>query len=288
VNDHETAIPLGVRLRLGRAAVQTIADRAGVDILHIKGDAVEPELRPLRRAGTDIDVLVRPAHVAAMDRALRAYGWTVYSSFANGSPFGHAQTYAHGTWGYVDVHRLFPGIGLEPGDAFTRLWRNRHTMEFAGTPCPVPARTEQATVLALNAARGRSDSLQDLRHVWFDAAADDRSRIESLVAELDARIAFDAAIGQLDRHRGKRDYRLWKAVSENGTRVEEWRGRVAAAPTLRLRVLILLKAPMVNVEHLGHELGRVPSRREIAREFFARPVRGLREARAKRRRPWGR
>ena len=28
---------------------------------------------------------------------------------------------------------------------------------------------------------------------------------------------------------------------------------------------------MVNVEHLGHELGRRPTRREIVREFFARP-----------------
>ncbi|SFR90856.1 Uncharacterised nucleotidyltransferase [Microbacterium sp. cf046] len=283
MNDHETAIPLGFRLRLGRAAVQTIAERAGADVLHIKGDAVYPELRPHMRSGSDIDILVRPAHVAAIDRALRAYGWTVYSTFVNGSPFGHAQTYSHAVWGYVDVHRLFPGIGLDPGDAFARLWQGRGSMEFAGKPCPVPGRTEQATVLVLNAARGRSDSIQDLRSVWFDATVDDRARIESLVAELDARTAFDAALGQLDRHRGEPDYRLWKAVSENGTRLEEWRGRLGAAPTLRLRALILLKAPMVNVEHLGHELGRTPTRREIVREFFARPVRGLREARARRR-----
>jgi hypothetical protein len=283
VGDTETAIPLGVRLRLGRAAIQTIAERAGADVLHIKGDAVDPELRPHLHGGTDIDILVRPAHVTALDRALRGYGWSVYTTFANGSPFGHAQTYKHPLWGYVDVHRLFPGIGLDPGAAFTRLWRDRTSMDFAGKDCPVPARTEQATVLALNAARGRSDSLQDLRRVWFDASEQERAGIEAVVADLDARTAFDAAIGQLERHRGKREYRLWRAVSENGTRLDEWRGRLSAAPTLRKRALILLRAPMVNVEHLGHELGRPPTRPEIVREFFARPLRGLSEVRRRRR-----
>lgn len=288
MSDPQTAIPLGVRLRLGRAAIQTIAERAGADVLHIKGDAVDPQLRPDQRTGSDIDILVRPAHVTVLDRALRAYGWKVYSTYANGSPFGHAQTYVHRLWGYLDLHRKFPGIGLDPGAAFDRLWRDRLTMEFGRTRCPVPARTDQATVLALNAARGRSDSLQDLRRVWFDASASERAEVEYVVAELDARTAFDAAIGQLDRHRGERDYRLWKAVSENGTRLEEWRGRFSAASSLGQRLSILLKAPMVNVEHLGHELGRPPRPREVVREFFARPVRGVREARARRRKARGR
>lgn len=284
VSDLETAIPLGVRLRLGRAAIQAIADGAGADILHIKGDAVDPRIRPASRSGTDIDVLVRPCHLSALDRELRRHGWAVYSTFANGSPFGHAQTYSHSLWGFADVHRLFPGIGLDPGIAFDRLWSGRLSMDFAGKPCAVPGLTEQATVLVLNAARGRPAARRDLNRVWFDAAPDERARLEGVVDELDARTAFDAAIGQLDRHRGERDYRLWKAVSENGTRLEEWRGRLSAAPTLAGRVLIVLKAPMVNVEHLTHELRRPPRRVEIVREFFARPLRGLREARARRRR----
>lgn len=273
----ETAIPLSVRLRIGRAAVQTIAGRAGVDVLHIKGDAVDPSLRPDVQGGTDIDVLIRPAHVPAMDRALRAYGWTLYSTFANGSPFAHAQTYTHPVWGYVDVHRLFPGIGREAGSAFELLWRDRGSAVFAETDCAVPSVTAQATVLVLNAARGRSDALEDLRRVWFDADEHARARIDALVTELDARTAFDAAIGQLERHRGERDYRLWKAVSENGTRLAEWRGRLAAARTLRARVLLVAKAPLVNTEHLAHELGRRPRAGDVLVEFFARPARGVRE-----------
>ena len=282
MSDPETAIPLRVRLRLGRAAVQTIAEGAGADILHIKGDAVVPELRPHLRAGTDIDILVRPAHVSGLDRALRNHGWSVYSTFANGSPFGHAQTYTHPFWGYVDVHRLFPGIGLEPAIAFARLWRGRTSMDFARKECPVPGRAEQAAILVLNAARGRSGSSHDLPTIWFDASAPERALIESVVTDLDARTAFDAAIGQLDRHHGERDYRLWKAVSQGGTRLDEWLGRVSAAPTFAYRLRLVLKLPLVNVEHLGHELGRPPRRSEIVKEFFARPLRGLREIRATR------
>ena len=72
VSDPEIAIPLGVRLRLGRAAIQTIADQSGADILHIKGDAVDPSLRPRSRVGTDIDVLVRPAHLTRSNPEIAA------------------------------------------------------------------------------------------------------------------------------------------------------------------------------------------------------------------------
>ena len=43
-------VPLPVRVELAHAAVQVLADRAGVDVLHIKGPAVHPGLR--RRGST--------------------------------------------------------------------------------------------------------------------------------------------------------------------------------------------------------------------------------------------
>ncbi len=45
---------------------------------------------------------------------MRKRGWRLYSTFATGSPFGHAQTYTHEAWGYFDIHRFFPGIRLAP------------------------------------------------------------------------------------------------------------------------------------------------------------------------------
>jgi len=278
--DSEVPVPLGVRLTLGRAAVQTIADRAGVEVLHIKGNAVDPELRVATAIGTDIDILVEPSDVALLDRELRRHGWRTYSTFVWGSPFGHAQTYAHDVWGYVDLHRFFPGIRLDPARAFALLGRASHQMVFAGTPCRVPGVVEQAAILVLNAARGGDGP--DLRRVWQDAEPERRREIEGLIDALDARVAFSAATGGLEAYRDERDYRLWKVVSEGGSRSAEWRARVRAAPTLQQRLRIIARVPLVNVEHLSHRLGRQPTRGEIVAEFFARPARALGDMRRSR------
>jgi len=133
----EVAVPLDVRLHFGRAAVQVVADRIGAAVLHIKGDAVDPSLRP-PNVGTDVDILVRPADVGPLDRAIRREGWRLYSTFAYGSPFGHAQTYLHGTWGYLDLHRAFPGIRLNPASAFDVLDRDGSLFDEVGVACRVP------------------------------------------------------------------------------------------------------------------------------------------------------
>lgn len=277
----EVPVPLGVRLTLGRAAVQTIVDVEGLDVLHIKGNAVDPTLRSRSTIGTDIDILVEPAHVVRLDRALRRRGWRVYSTFTWGSPFGHAQTYTHDVWGYLDLHRSFPGIRLDPGRAFTLLGRSSYTIAFAGTPCRVPGVVEQSAILALNAARG-GDGI-DLRRVWWDATAERQDEIEDMIDALDARVAFAAAIGNLDAHRHEPGYRLWKVVAEGGTRSAEWWARVRSAPTLAEALRIVGRAPLVNVEHLSHRLGRHPTRREILVEFLTRPGRALSDMTARRR-----
>jgi hypothetical protein len=271
------AVPLNVRLRLGRAAVQTIADRESIDLLHIKGDAVHPSLRPALAAGTDIDVLVRPAHVESLDIALRRLGWRIYSTFDNGSPFGHAQTYHHDVWGYLDLHRFFPGVGRDASLAFDHLWASRSTLSFGGVSCPVPQIAAQAAILILNSARAGSHKGGDMDPAWNEASAEDRERVESEIDALDARLGFDTALGDLERHRGDRGYRLWRAVSQGGSRIDEWWGRVRAAPTMAAKVRVISRAVQVNVEHLSLELGRQPTRIEVAREFVARPVRGARE-----------
>jgi Uncharacterised nucleotidyltransferase len=281
-SDVTVDVPLEVRLHLGRAAVQTIADASAIDLLHIKGDAVDPTVRPSRNAGSDIDVMVRPDQVDAMDRALRDHGWELYSTFELGSPFGHAQTYLHRLWGYIDLHRRFPGIRLAPADAFARMWRSRVSIDFAGVPCPVPDVAAQSAILLLNAARGRAGAAHDLHRLWTDASPETRLMIEAEVDALDARLAWDAAVGDLERHRHDREYRLWRVVSRGGTRAEEWWARVVAQPTLGGRLAVIARLPLVNVPHLGHRLGHQPTRREIVLEFFARPARGLRESFARR------
>lgn len=278
MNESQVSVPLSVRLRFGHAAVQYLADEIGADLLHIKGMAVDPALRGAWSVGTDVDVMVRPDHFRRLDDALREHGWRLYTTFASGSPFGHAQTYLHDAWGYIDIHRFFPGIRVDPGPAFDRLWSDRHPLEIAGIGCAVPSVPAQSLLLILNVARAGGANGRDLAVVWREASDERRQEIEALIDDLDAHVGFAAAVGGLDRYRGERDYRLWKVVSEGGSRSEEWWARVRAAPTFADAARVVARAPLVNVDHLTHRLGRAPTKREITAEFFWRPARAVGEA----------
>lgn len=285
MSESQVSVPLPVRLRFGHAAVQHLAEEIGVDVLHIKGAAVDPTLRPGNYAGSDVDVLVRPAHVSVLDQAMRRHGWRLYSTFEYGSPFGHAQTYVHDAWGFTDLHRYFPGIRLEPERAFDVFWSDRHEIEIAAVGCLVPDVTAQAVLLLLNAARSPRQARPDVSATWRTASDEQRGEIERLVGRLHAEVAFAAATGGLERHVDARDYRLWKVASEGGSRSEEWWARIRAAPTVWAGLRIAARAPLVNVDHLAHRLGRTPTRRDIVLEFLRRPVSAVREAaRALRRR----
>ena len=280
----EVAVPLDVRLRFGRAAVQVVADRIGAAVLHIKGDAVDPSLRPLN-VGTDVDILVRPADVGPLDRAIRREGWRLYSTFAYGSPFGHAQTYLHETWGYLDLHRSFPGIRLDPSSAFDVLDREGSLIDVVGIPCRVPGIEAQAVLLLLNAARAAGRGNADVAWIWGRASPGDRDRLLRLADELGARVALAAATGDLEQYRGAREYALWKSISDGSSRSAEWWGRIRAASSLRDALAVVARAPRVNIERLTHDLGRAPTRGEVLREFFHRQRRAVAEMRAWARRP---
>ncbi len=270
-------VPLGVRVMLGHAASQRLADLHHVDVLHIKGYALDPALRWEGRVGTDVDVVVRPEHLDRYLEALRTAGWRHAIGFEEGSPFGHAATLTHEHWGYLDLHRAYPGFTVSPSEAFEILWQERDLTDIAGFACPVPSVPGQILVLMLHAARslagGRADL--DVDAAWTSASATLQEEVRDLVTRLGADVAFAAATGHLDDYRDRRDYALWKAVSGGSTRVEEWVARIKAAPSLAQRIHLVLKAPLVNVEHLTMLWGRRPTRVEIVREFFARPLRGV-------------
>ncbi|HKX68278.1 MAG TPA: 2-nitropropane dioxygenase [Intrasporangium sp.] len=275
----EVVLPIRVRVAMAHAAVQVMADQVGMDILHIKGIAVDPTLRSDRQPGTDADLLVRPRHVEPLIENMAARGWRKVTSFETGSPFGHAATFQHAFWGHADLHRSFPGITADPDAAFDRLWANRGTRELAGIPCPVPGAVGQSVILVLNAARGGGlhGRRRDVDAVWGSATPERRGEVEVLVADLGAEVAFAAATGNLERFRGAPDYDLWRIARDGGTRLEEWLARIKAATTWRDRLHVALRAPLVNTDHLGVRLGHAPSKTETLREFVARPVRGLAE-----------
>lgn len=269
-------VPRRVRAAFAHAAVQQAASRIGVRILHIKGVAVDDDLRSAGGA-TDADILVDPDGVGLLLAELAALGWDRYSDFLTGSPFGHAATLHHPHWGYADLHRFFPGMHRDPAATFAELWAGRQAGEIAGMPCAVPSAAGQVLVLVLNNLRNRRAVLSDPRVAQVHADLTAWREVEALVPRVHAEVAFDAAVGRLEQHRGEREYWMWKVTTEGGSRSAEWLARVCAEPTLRGKAGLVARVPLVNTEVLGHQLGRPPTRREVAREFVHRAVRGARE-----------
>jgi hypothetical protein len=270
------AVPLRVRVLMAHATVQLLADAHGLDVLHVKGEAIDPTLATPDRRGTDADVLVRPSHVGALLAVLQEHQWTMMNTFRTGSPFEHAATLAHPQWGYADVHRLFPGITAPPEGAFERLWTGSVRRDLAGLPCAVPSIPAQVFILVLNAARsgwGR----RDLEAAWWHAPPEVVAEVHALVRDLGAEVAFAAATGDLERFRGRRGYDLWRITTQGGGRVEEWVARIRAAPDARAAALLAVRAFGINRDHLTIRLGRKPTRTEVLAEGFSRFYRAVRE-----------
>ncbi len=273
-------IPVHARVRLAHAAVQVLGREHGVDLLHIKGPAVDTGLRLGGHGGGDVDVIVRPEHVPALVAALEATGWRLATSFTSGSAFEHAANYFHDSWGLLDVHRSYPGLDDDPSGAFESLWQRRKTISLAAIPCEVPDRTAQSLILLLHAARSAAPGVThpDLGPNWFDLGEADRAAIHDLAATLHAEVALAAATGHLSDYAGDPRAAIWQVFTEGGSRLDEWRARFRAAPTLRSKASVAARSLAVNRYYLEQRLGRAPSRADTAREFVRRLGQAGREA----------
>lgn len=273
-------VPRDVRIEMGHHVVQRVASWLGIRILHIKGLALDERLTHLGRTASDVDVLVEPERVEELVSALQGVGFELLGRFATSSPFEHSATLRHEHWGDLDVHRIFPGIGLPPDEAFEALWADRHQIELARSSCGVPSLAAQALVLVLHAARTpwSGQSRNDLNHVVHHLPTEVEEQMHRLVEELRAEVAFAAAAGDLEMHSQMQGHRLWRAVSQGGVgRVTEWRARIADASGTRARLRLLARAVTVNTDHLALLLGRRPTRREVVEEFVRRGSEGARE-----------
>lgn len=265
-------VPLPVRVELAHAAVQVLAEQAGVDVLHIKGPAVQPGLRTATGTGTDVDVIVRPSGVDALLAALAAHGWRVETGFETGSAFDHAANFFHDSWGLLDVHRHYPGMDRDPEHAFERLWGSRGSIELAHVRCAVPEPIAQSLVLLLHAARtprpGRVHP--DIAPNWTDRSPQDRDRIRALAADTGSTVALAAATGDLDRYQGDPEAAVWEVFVHGGDRLDEWGARFRAARGPRAKASVAVRSLRVNRYYLGQRLGHDPTRGEVVAEFFRR------------------
>lgn len=271
-------MPLDVSIRFTHASIQVIAEDAGVDLLHIKGPSLHPEL--LGRDGDDVaaprrsvdaDVLVRPRHLSAFVAAMHAHGWSTKFDFEDGSAFEHAATMQHRNRALVDVHRSFPGIGGDPETTFDRFWADRAETSIAGYPCPVPALLAQRLILLVHAARMNSQNADDVRRAWTEASPRERAAVEELADDLRAEVALAAATGNLERFRSRREHALWSALSTGeSSRRRLWWARVRAEPSFAGAVRMAVKLVLPNRRRMTEWLGRPPTRRELARAYAER------------------
>lgn len=265
------------RLQLGHASLQATAERAGADLLHIKGYAVTPGFYRADRRSTDADLLVRPEHLDRFCRALLETGWEVVTHFRSGSLFQHAMTLRHPWWGAVDLHRMFPGIQLSPEEGFARLWEVRETTEIAHLPCQVPGLLDQVLLIMVHAGRDGARGQADMDYLTRILSRADFSRIQARARELHAELALAAALGRIEEYREHPDYLVWKYLGQGGSRLDEWRARFRAARTPAQRLRTVASMVRVNRDHLALSLGHAPSRPEVLAAWARRLGRGLQE-----------
>jgi hypothetical protein len=275
----EVSMPTSARVHLAHAVVQHLADSADVDLLHLKGPAVLEGLRAPERTSSDVDVLVRPSHLARLIGSLEEHGWDRRTDFETGSPFAHAANWWHDDWGWVDVHVTWPGARIPAEEVFDVLAAPGESRAIAHVECAVPDRIGQRLVLLLHAARTPGSSDKDW--AWDRASEAEQHAVRALAARLDAEVALAAALGELHLHRADPDHELWLHFSEGGDRISEWRARMMAARGTRARVRLALGLARVSRDHLRLELGREPTRRDVRRRQRERLRRAATELRTR-------
>ena len=263
--DDAAGMPIGARVHLAHAVVQHLADDAGVDLLHIKGPAFLPDLRPpesslqrRRRPGPP-----QPPAPASSPRWSRSAG-SKRTDFATGSVFAHAANWWHDDWGWVDVHVQLARRHDRPRGGVRRARRGRAPP--AHRPHRLPGARPHRPAPRAGAPRGPLHRV-DPTSTTPGRARTTPSRLGCArwPATLDAEVALAAGLGELEHFRDHPTYALWRHVCTGGSRLDEWRARLKAAPTARARAELVAGVFRVNRDHLGMELGRPPTRQDLRR-----------------------
>lgn len=263
-------VPLPVRIQLSHAYFQHLAITYELDILHIKGYAFSQEVYRPGRMSTDVDIIVRPSHIEKLVSLATADGWKILAHFETGSIFEHAMTLYHSSWGLVDIHRYFPGLGPSDGSVFETLWRQRRTKLIANYPCDVPSLNDSRIIVVIHGARSIANRNPDISYLKDTLSPSDWEQMQARIPELQAELAYAAALGRLEEFKKHPDYLLWKSVSEDSPDLLRWKARFKHAHGLRQKSKVVLSILFVNTDHLAMELGHSPSKAEVREKFFSR------------------
>lgn len=255
-------VPLRARVLLAHAALaRTLAD-AGIRALHIKGYAALDGSYVQQRSSTDVDLLVHPEDAPRTLEVLTAAGWPMVADFSEGSIFMHAATLRHVQLGYVDVHRLFPGIGLDPAEAFERLWSARVERVRAGHPLPVVHRGHQRLLIILHAARDVSRRRLDVTHIRTTSSEEEWRGLQALAVEFGSQAAWQAATDEPLPGADPRQTALFRALNSNKTGLALFGPRWRASEGASAKARLIRDTLTVNRAHLAMDLGRKATHRD--------------------------
>ncbi|MGY5318312.1 nucleotidyltransferase family protein [Neomicrococcus lactis] len=267
-------IPQATRVRIAHALVAVIARENHIDVLHVKGYAAPDGLYHEGRLSTDADVLVRPHQANALVQCLHGNGWRTVTSFESGSIFKHAAALWHDMWGYVDVHRSFPGFTIEPTRAFDLLWGNIDQKLIGNQLCNVPSRLDHALIIAIHASRDPTRGHSDTEFVLEAISMEKhelRDRASLFGAMTPYAIATNDEIGLREAQESP-DFRLWKSLASGAGRLELFLARIHAAPSMKEKVRITIGSLFVNRDHLQMRLDRQLVLSDYLAEFRTRAL----------------
>ena len=271
--------------------VQAVADEAGVDILHIKGPAAEA-VRGLNRPSLDADVLVRPSHLKRFTRSLGQSGWERVTELYSGGLVEHSANWYHPQVGQLDVHVRFPGIMLEPAQAFDHLWESRITVEIAHREVPAPDQSAHRLIVLLHSARNPGQRTPEITAAWHALTEHERLAVRAEAAVLGAGTALAAALGELREDETSPEADMWRLFADDITLAPTLQRvllHAQASPALRFRHIRTLGAIVYLVlskrSRMAVELGRAPTFGEVVAGYRNMVVAGVLGRRRNRQRP---
>ncbi len=126
-------------VQLAAALTGSIANKAGLRCLFIKGPAaVSAGVRPARTS-SDIDLLVHPSDVEVLLILLAQRGWTLRPCVEGMGIPKHSHSAYHPSWPCdIDIHFMFPGFEAKPQAAFEFLFENSTPYFYAGIEVRIP------------------------------------------------------------------------------------------------------------------------------------------------------
>jgi len=139
---------------LVNSLVASVARDSGVEVLFIKGPVLtRQQLRHKKHSG-DVDVWVEPGKISLLEASLAEWGWSSQFVVWDGSNVTHSSAMDPGDWGcQIDIHGFFPGVGVEPEEAFVVIGEASEIVPFAGVEAHCPSRPVHAVISALHSVR---------------------------------------------------------------------------------------------------------------------------------------